>query len=95
MKEGKGIRKMSKAEILELLRRKHWSRLELAQAIGVKENIVQRWLMQIPDRTPGAAASELMRLWLREARGEIKIVEVKRPATIAAVPLMAGEAVTS
>lgn len=85
MSKGKEIR-MSPKEIEELLRLKKWSRRDLADAIGVKENIVARWLMAKTDRTPGAGTSSLMRLWLREARGEIRIVECASPAPSTSTP---------
>lgn len=72
---------MKRDEILELLRVTGMSRRDLADKIGVKENIVQRWLMKCPDRTPSPAASTLMRIWLREARGEITITE-NQPASV-------------
>lgn len=63
---------MSKQEISELMELNGWSRARLADEVGVGQNAVDRWFS---DRDPGGAASKLMRLLLREARGEITITE--------------------
>jgi DNA-binding transcriptional regulator YiaG len=75
---GKEYGPMKKEEIAELLRRKDWSRTKLASMLHVVENTVQKWFMSRPGFPSGGApdgpASELMRLWLCEARGELKMV---------------------
>ena len=79
MNEGKEKRIVDKSEIIELLRLKGWSRPRLADEVGVTENAVQRWIM---GQKPADPAAKLMRFLLREARGEIRIVEVE-PAAVA------------
>lgn len=78
---GKEYGPMEKDEIAELLRRKAWSRMKLASMLHVVENTVQKWFMA--GGAPDGPASELMRLWLLEARGEVKIVWAKKREAVA------------
>jgi DNA-binding transcriptional regulator YiaG len=73
---------MKKSDINELLRLKGWSKARLAAELELGENAVHKWLAE--DRTPGGPASVLMRLWLREARGEIRIVEIEQTEPVPA-----------
>lgn len=77
-----GDARMGKKEILELMKRKNWKRRHLAAALDMTSATVHAWFRD--DRVPGGAASILMRLWLREARGEIRIVEVAQTEPVPA-----------
>ena len=74
---------MKKQEIEELMRLKGWSMTRLAAALDLSEGAVRRWFND--ERMPGGPACIVMRLWLREARGEIRIVEVAPAAQPVAV----------
>lgn len=65
---------MESEDILELLRLKKWSRERLAVEMDVSVAAVHAWVRQ--GGSPAGPASVLMRIWLREARGEIQIIEV-------------------
>lgn len=69
MMNEKGKCRMNKAEILELLALKGWSRTRLASNLDMVENTVQRWIMG--DRVPSGPAAILMRMWLDEARARV------------------------
>lgn len=71
---------MTKSEILELMRLKNWPRTKLAAELHLADNTIQKWIAA--GEAPDGPAIPLMRIWLREARGEIEIIE-KVPASIA------------
>lgn len=73
MLNGKENQRMTKREILELMRLKGWSKARLAAELDLGENIVHRWLTE-KDRAPGGPASVLMRIWLKDARKEKEAV---------------------
>lgn len=64
--DGKEKRGMTKAEILELMRLKDWSKTDLAHALHMSENGIYKWLGG--DGAPDGPASVLMHGWLDEAR---------------------------
>lgn len=76
MLAAQGVRRMEKKELNDLLRLKGWSRTQLAGALDMTEAAIHSWFRG--DRDPRGPAVILMRLWLREARGEIRIVEVEK-----------------
>lgn len=73
---------MEKRDLLELLRLKNWSKTQLAGALDMTEAAIHSWFRG--DRVPRGPAVVLMRLWLREARGEIRIVEVNKTEPVPA-----------
>lgn len=66
---------MLKAEILELLERKQWKRERLALALDCSVAAVHEWIRQ--GAAPRGPATVHMRHLLREARGEIRVVELQ------------------
>lgn len=63
---------MKPKEILELLVLKEWTRPELAQRLGVSENLVYRWFCKTKasKSSPSPENVAKMRKWLAEAREE-------------------------
>ena len=66
--------KMTKKEIVELMRLKGWSQADLAEQMDTAESAVSRWISGISP--PAGPARILMREWLERARDEAK----KQPA---------------
>jgi DNA-binding transcriptional regulator YiaG len=65
---------MKPSEILELMRLRGWSQVQLATELEVKESTVSKWLNN--ENPPSGPARILIRLWLVQAREEAK----KQPA---------------
>lgn len=66
MQNEKEKARMSKDEIIELLRLNGWTRTTLAAKLHLSANAVQTWISE--GRNPSGPASILMRMWLDEAR---------------------------
>lgn len=64
-----GKKRMSKDEVLELMRLRSWTKTDLASALGLTEHAVIRWVV-VGDREPSGPAAVLMRMWLDESRAE-------------------------
>lgn len=77
----KEYKPMKKREILELMRLKNWPRTKLAAELHLADNTVQKWISA--GEAPDGPAVVLMDIWLREARGELRIVEVEPAAASA------------
>ncbi len=69
---------MTPKEIAEMMLLKEWSRQELADKLGVSQNLVARWFCATDNghRNPSQENEAKMRQWLREARAEAR----KQPA---------------
>jgi transcriptional regulator with XRE-family HTH domain len=65
---------MKRQEILELMKLRGWTQAELARRLEITEGAVSRWLTG--ENPPTGPARILMRLWLSEARDEVR----KQPA---------------
>jgi len=80
MLTGLGDTPMQKEKILELMERRGWSRMRLALELHVSLATVHSWIKD--GAAPEGPPSLILNVWLREARGEITIIE-NEPAAVA------------
>lgn len=67
---------MNADEIRELLVLRNWSRERLAVEMHVSVASIHSWIRE--GEAPDGPVSLLLRIWLREARGELQIVEISQ-----------------
>jgi transcriptional regulator with XRE-family HTH domain len=63
-----GMTRMTKKDIIELLRLKGWNQAELARRLQLSNAAVSRWFNE--ERNPTGPARILMRQWLNEAKAQ-------------------------
>lgn len=93
MLTGLGDAPMVKEQILELMQLRGWSRMRLALELHVSLATVHSWIKD--GAAPEGPPSLILRLWLREARGEIRIVEIAPPAGTLAAPAVQAQSVSA